>query len=171
MALRLETDKAFIGNKKLELKNLSSPMSDGTTHLIEVTASLTNHYQTKISMTDLKGVLGEMIPMGLDFLIYEAQGKMPGLSNVSFQNLSFGRCIRLTIYLPFKDWSHRLNLMHFANDFCFSVENKLAICQSASAEKSEYGMSIFIRLMLNEKEDCFEVFNKADEDRYYVAVA
>lgn len=163
MTLHLEGNKAFIGNREFPLSMLSPPLKDGSKYVIEATGNLANQHKTTISPSDLHGVLGSMIPAGLDLIIDEAQGKTPWLCFVSFQNLSLGRCIKLCINISYKDWTYRINLIHFAEDLQLSIEHELPTCQSVSVEKDEYGVYICAQFMLNEKDDCYETFSKIDE--------
>lgn len=166
MTLRIESNRVFIGGREFKLSLYSPPMKDGTIYLIEATSNPANTHKTKLTPAELHGVLGAMLPSGMEILIYEAQGMTPGLHLVSFQNLSRGRCIKLCLSVAFQDWAYRTNLIHFAEDVRSSAERDLPGCQVASIEKSEYGVSIWIQVMLGEKDDCFELFNASDEKLY-----
>jgi hypothetical protein len=138
-------------------------MKDGTTHLVEATSDPANAYKQKLLVKDLKGVLGSMLPSGFEIIIYGPHGRTPGLDFLSFQNLSKGRCIDLSVKIYFQDWSHRTNLLHFAEGLRMLVEHGLPHCQLASVTKDEYGVSLWISIFVGDADDCYELFTATDQ--------
>lgn len=161
--LRLDGDRAFIGSRELRLSLYSPPMKDGTSALIETTSDLANQYQQKLAVAELKGVLGAMLPSGFELSIYGPHSRMPGVDFLSFQNLSRGRCIRLSVHISFSDWAYRTNLIHFAENFRATIEQQLPGCQSASVAKDKYGITIWIQVLLEETDDCSGIFQTTDK--------
>lgn len=163
MSLALVGTRVQIGSRELKVSFISPPMRDGTTHLVEATSDPVNEYKQKLLVTDLNGVLGGMLPSGFEIIIEGPHGRTPGLDFLSFQNLSKGRSIRFAVRIYFQDWSHRTNLLHFAEDLRARTEHSLPHCQSASVTKDEYGVSLWISIFLGDTDDCYGLFTTTDQ--------
>ena len=168
MALRLESNKAFIGHREFRLGLISPPLRDGTTKLIEASSNPANPHQQNLSVSELFGVLGGMLPSGMDILIHEPHGKTPCLRTISFQNLAAGRCMQFLLCIDFANWPYRTNAIHFADAFRANLENDLSNCQSIEVSKNEYGVNITIQIILGEKSDCHEEFKITDEKIFQI---
>lgn len=166
MSLALDGTRVQIGSRELKVSFISPPMKDGTTHLVEATSDPANEYKQKLLVTDLNGVLGGTLPSGFEIIIQSPHVRTPGLDFLSFQNLSKGRCIRFVVGIYFQHWSHRINLLHFAEDLRALAERDLPHCQAASVTKDEYGVSLWISIFLGDTDDCYDLFTTTDQALY-----
>ncbi|MFC1543300.1 hypothetical protein ACFL4K_02030 [Candidatus Neomarinimicrobiota bacterium] len=132
----------MINARELKTVEYSPPFNDGSTCVIETTSDPANQYQQKLVPSELQGILGGMLPKGFQINIYRPDARTKDLNYVSFENISSGCRVNLSVYYCFEDWAFRTNLIHFAEDLRSLIELRIANCQSTSVTKDEYGVTI-----------------------------
>lgn len=148
------------------MRTSDPPFKDGSTHYVEATSDPSDKYQLKLSPSELKGLLGAMLPKGFQLIIYRPESRSKGLDYFSVENIAQGLCINLSVGYYFQDWTYRTNLIYFAEALRAAIEQKVVNCQSARLEKDAYGVDIWCAISLERTDDVYDVYRRTDEAIY-----
>ena len=164
MALSISGDRIQINARELGLKLISPPMRDGTTFLVETTSNPADRLYEKLSVNELRGLLGAMLPQGLDLQIDSPESRTPGLRHVFFQNLTNGREIHIAVHIGYyKEWPHKTNLNYVADELRSVVDRQLPNCRSTYLDKGDIGVTLFCEVHLEPTDDCYEAYVSTDK--------
>jgi hypothetical protein len=151
-----------IMERELECHQSDPPDKDGSIYSVYTTSNISHKYEQKLQISELRGLLGGMIPKGFSLSMDSPEALTKGLHYAYLQNISDGRSLKLAVRYYFKDWAFQTNLIYFAEKLRALTEHKLANCQSSYVEKNEYGITLWCHINIESNQDCYEIFKSSD---------
>lgn len=166
MVLEFVDDKQVrINDRTLKIFEFDPPFKDGTSHIVEATSDPTEaKYGQFLLVSDLSGLVGEMLPKGFRLAITSPEARTRGLNFASSENLINGPRLKVEIYLVFQDWEQRTNLYYFGNKLSLKVESAIERCQTAALSRAAEGINISCTFSIDASDDWFEVYSEVDQN-------
>lgn len=152
-----------IGACTLRVQVTDTPLSGGTTHLVEATSGPSDKLLQKVSPADLAGVKAESIPKGFQLTIYRPETKVAGLDYLAVENIRYGLQMVIALDYSFSNWARRTTVPNFAEIFRRLIEQELRACRDVRIEKNEYGVSLWISLSLDPSDDCYAKYTEVED--------